>query len=110
MAPAAFADHPEVVIGTVEGSGFAQDCAAMNGGSGCYTPTTATVDVGGVVTMINNDATGSPHSFTAGTIDGFAQSPSGIFDSGILMVDETLEWTATETGAQYHTIVCYTFG
>ena len=98
MAPAAFADHPEVVIGTVEGSGFAQDCAAMNGGSGCYTPTTATVDVGGVVTMINNDATGSPHSFTAGTIDGFAQSPSGIFDSGILMVDETLEWTATETG------------
>ena len=98
MAPAAFADHPEVTIGTVEGSGFAQDCAAMNGGSGCYTPTTATVDVGGVVTMTNNDATGSPHTFTAGTIDGFAQSPSGIFDSGILMADETLEWTATETG------------
>ena len=98
MAPDAFANHPEVTIGTVEGSGFAQDCAAMNGGSGCYTPTTATVDVGGVVTMTNNDATGSPHTFTAGTIDGFAQSPSGIFDSGILMADETLEWTATETG------------
>ena len=98
MAPDAFADHPEVVITTVDESGNGNTCAVMNGGSGCYTPTTATVDVGGVVTMINNDATGSPHSFTAGTIDGFAQSPSGIFDSGILMADETLEWTATETG------------
>ena len=98
MAPDAFANHPEVSIGTVEGSGFAQDCAAMNGGSGCYTPTTATIDVGGVVTMTNSDPTGSPHTFTAGTIDGFAQNPSGVFDSGVLMADETLEWTATETG------------
>ena len=94
----AFANHPEVAIGTVEGSGFAQDCAAMNGGSGCYTPTTATVDVNGVVTMTNTDETGSPHTFTSGTIDGFAQNPSGVFDSGILMAGETLEWTATETG------------
>ena len=74
MAPAAFAT---VEIGTVEGSGFGQDCAVMNGGAGCYTPMIATVDVGGVVTMTNNDPTGSPHSFTAGTIDGFAQAPSG---------------------------------
>ena len=98
MAPDAFADHPFVGIGTVEGSGFAQDCAVMNGGSGCYFAMVSTVEVGGVVTMTNNDATGSPHSFTAGTIDGFAQSPSGIFDSGILMADESLEWIPTEAG------------
>jgi predicted secreted protein with PEFG-CTERM motif len=98
MAPAAFADHAEVAIGAVEGSGFGQDCAVMNGGAGCYTPMVATVDVGGVVTMTNNDPTGSPHSFTAGTIDGFAQAPSGEFDSGIIMADEFIEWTPTEAG------------
>ena len=98
MAPAAYADHAEVSIGAVDGSGFSQECAVMNGGDGCYTPMVATVDVGGVVTMTNNDPTGSPHSFTAGTIDGFAQAPSGEFDSGILMADESLEWTPTEAG------------
>ena len=98
MAPAAYADHAEVAIGAVDGSGFSQECAVMNGGAGCYTPMVATVDVGGVVTMTNNDPTGSPHSFTAGTIDGFAQSPSGEFDSGVLMADEFLEWTPTEAG------------
>ena len=98
MAPDAFADHSEVAIGTVEGSGFGQDCAVNNGGTGCYTPMVATIDVGGVVTMINNDPTGSPHSFTAGTIDGFAQSPSGVFDSGLLLADEALAWTPTEAG------------
>jgi predicted secreted protein with PEFG-CTERM motif len=98
MAPDAFADHPEVAIGTVEGSGFGTDCAVSNGGTGCYTPMVATVDVGGVVTMTNNDPTGSPHSFTAGTIDGFAQSPSGVFDSGLLLADEALTWTTTEAG------------
>ena len=98
MAPAAFADHAEVSIGTVDGSGFAQECAVMNGGAGCYTPMVATVDVGGVVTMTNSDSTGSPHSFTAGTIDGFAQNPSGEFDSGFMEADTTLEWIPTEPG------------
>ena len=98
MAPAAYADHAEVAIGAVDGSGFSQECAVMNGGAGCYTPMVATVDVDGVVTMTNNDPTGSPHSFTAGTIDGFAQAPSGEFDSGVLMADEFLEWTPTEAG------------
>ena len=94
MAPDAFANHPEVVIGTVEGSGFSQDCVA----DGCYTPTTATVDIGGVVTMINNDPTGSMHTFTAGTIEGFAQNPSGVFDSEFMAADTTFEWIPTEAG------------
>ena len=97
MAPDAFANHPEVAIATVDGSGFAQDCSAMNGGSGCYTPTTATVDVGGVVTMTNTDPTGV-HTFTSGTVDGFTPSPDGTFDSSVLMSGDAFEWTATETG------------
>ena len=98
MAPAAFADHAEVTIGTVEGSGFAQDCSVKNGGDGCYTPTVATVDVGGVVTMINNDPTGAMHTFTAGTVDGFTPTPSDAFDSSILNADGIYTWSPTEAG------------
>ena len=58
----AFADHSEVAITTVDESGFSQACV----NSGCYTPVTATVDVGGVVTMTNTDPTGV-HTFTSGT-------------------------------------------
>ena len=34
--------------------------------------------------MINSDSTAAMHSFTAGTVDGFTPSPSGIFDTGIM--------------------------
>ncbi|MBT5993856.1 MAG: hypothetical protein HOG69_05730, partial [Thaumarchaeota archaeon] len=74
VVPSAFADHPEVAITTVDESGFSQTCAASQGGSGCYTPSVATVDVGGVVTMTNTDPTGV-HTFTSGTVDGFAPNP-----------------------------------
>ena len=93
MAPDAFANHPEVAIVTVDESGFSQDCVD----SGCYTPVTATVDVGGVVTMTNTDPTGV-HTFTSGTVDGFTPSPDGTFDSSVLMSGDAFEWTATETG------------
>jgi len=56
MAPAAFADHAEVSIITVDESGFSQACVD----EGCYIPSVATVDVGGVVTMTNTD----PQEFT----------------------------------------------
>ena len=97
MAPAAFADHPEVAIVTVDESGFGTDCAESNGGSGCYTPLTATVEVGGVVTMTNTDPTGV-HTFTSGTVDGFAPSPDGTFDTGVLMSGDAFEWSPTEAG------------
>ena len=97
MAPAAFADHAEVSIITVDESGFSQACAASQGGPGCYTPVTATVDVGGVVTMTNTDPTGV-HTFTSGTVDGFAPSPDGTFDTGVLMSGDAFEWTPTEAG------------
>ena len=92
--PAAFADHAEVAIGTVEESGFSQDCAA---GDGCYLPMTATVDVGGVVTMTNTDTTGV-HTFTSGTVDGFTPSPDGTFDTGVLVSGEAMEWTPDTVG------------
>ena len=97
MAPAAFADHAEVTIVTVDESGFSQTCAASQGGPGCYTPVTATVDVGGVVTMTNTDPTGV-HTFTSGTVDGFTPSPDGVFDSGVLMSNDAFEWSPTEAG------------
>ena len=97
MAPAAFADHAEVTIVTVDESGFSQTCAASQGGPGCYTPVTATVDVGGVVTMTNTDPTGV-HTFTSGTVDGFAPSPDGTFDTGVLMSGDAFEWSPTEAG------------
>ena len=76
----AFADFDEVSIGAVEESGFSQACVE----TGCYTPSVATVDVGGVVTMTNTDPTGV-HTFTSGTVDGFTPSPDGVFDTGVLM-------------------------
>ena len=87
----AFADHPEVAIVTVDESGFSQTCAESQGGPGCYTPVTATVEVGGVVTMTNTDPTGV-HTYTSGTVDGFAPSPDGTFDTGILMSGDSFEW------------------
>ena len=93
MAPAAFADHAEVAIGAVEESGFSQSCVE----TGCYTPSVATVDVGGVVTMTNTDPTGV-HTFTSGTVNGFTPSPDGVFDSGVLMSNDAFEWSPTEAG------------
>ena len=97
---------PKLQLVTVDESGFSQE---SQGGTGCYIPSVATVDVGGVVTMTNTDPTGV-HTFTSGTVDGFAPSPDGIFDTGVLMSGDAFEWTPTQAGEQYHTIVCYTLG
>jgi predicted secreted protein with PEFG-CTERM motif len=104
MAPDAFADHSEVAIVTVDESGFSQDCVD----SGCYTPVTATIDVGGVVTMTNTDPTGV-HTFTSGTVNGFAPSPDGTFDSGVLMSGDAFEWIPTEAGEQPYYCMLHTW-
>ena len=92
MAPAAFADHAEVSIGTADGSGAPGSCDID-----CYTPSTATVDVGGVVTMINSDATGMMHTFTSGTGPGDELS-ANVFDSAYLMGDMSYAWTPEVAG------------
>ena len=93
MAPTAFADHAEVAIVTVDESGFSQACVD----DGCYVPLTATVDVGGVVTMTNTDPTGV-HTFTSGTVNGFTPSPDGIFDTSVLMSGDSFEWVPESAG------------
>ena len=108
MAPAAFADHPEVAITTVDESGFSQTCAASQGGSGCYTPSTATVEVGGVVTMTNTDPTGV-HTFTSGTVDGFAPSPDLVFDTSVLMSGDSFEWIPENAGEQPYYCMLHTW-
>jgi predicted secreted protein with PEFG-CTERM motif len=97
ISPAAFAEDSKVAIVTVDESGFSQACAASQGGSGCYTPSIATVDVGGVVTMTNTDPTGV-HTFTSGTVNGFSPAPDGTFDSSVLMSGDAFEWTPTQAG------------
>ena len=100
MAPAAFADHSEVTIGAADNSGIPTDCNVGwpdSTTSDCYTPSTATVDVGGVVTMINSDASMMMHTFTSGT--GLGDELSGVtFDSAYLTADMSYTWTPTEVG------------
>jgi len=78
--PAAFADPHG--IETADSDLAVPGCGETE--VGCYTPNILTVDVGHIVTMTNTDSTGI-HTFTSGTVDGFAPSPDGIFDSGMLM-------------------------
>ena len=49
----AFADHSEVTIETADNDLAAPGCLETE--IGCYTPNTAVVDVGGIVTMTNTD-------------------------------------------------------
>ena len=90
MTPTAFADHPEVTIVPAAGSG-APGCEDT--ADGCYIPSTATVDVGGVVIMSNTDS--AAHTYTSGTPEG---GPDGIFDTSLLMVNNSFEWNPTTVG------------
>ena len=92
MTPAAFADHSEVTIVPAAGSG-APGCEET--ADGCYIPGTATVDVGGVVIMSNTDS--AAHTFTSGTPEG---GPDGVFDTSLLMVNNSFEWNPTTVGEQ----------
>ncbi|MGH1522276.1 MAG: cupredoxin domain-containing protein, partial [Nitrosopumilus sp.] len=85
MTPAAFADHSEVTIVPAAGSG-APGCEDT--AEGCYIPSTATVDVGGVVIMSNTDS--AAHTYTAGTP---ADGPTGQFDTGLMIAGDSYEWT-----------------
>ena len=92
--PSAFAEN-EVTITTASGNLSVPGCEETP--EGCYTPNSVTVDVGEKVIMTNTDSAGI-HTFTAGTVDGFTPSPSGVFDSGILNADASFEYTADTEG------------
>ena len=82
--------YANVTIETTLGSG-APGCETTP--EGCYIPTTATVDVGGVVIMANTDT--AAHTFTSGIPDN---GPSGIFDTGLLMAANNFEWSPDTVG------------
>jgi predicted secreted protein with PEFG-CTERM motif len=91
--PAAFADpHP---IETADNDLAAPGCGETE--VGCYTPNVTTIELGHTVTMSNADSAGI-HTFTSGTVDGFAASPDGIFDSGILNADQSFDWVPDTPG------------
>ncbi len=88
--PAAYADHSEVTIVPADGSG-APGCEET--ADGCYIPTTATVDVGGVVIMSNTDT--AAHTYTSGNP---SDGPDGIFDTSLLMAGSSFEWSPDTVG------------
>jgi len=90
ITPAAFADHSEVTISTTLGSNV-PGCEET--AEGCFIPKEATVDVGGKVIFSNTDT--AAHTFTAGSA---TDGPSGEFDSGLVMVGNSYEWTPTTAG------------
>jgi len=87
IAPSAFAAHHEVTIENAPGSstpGCEPDC---------FIPTTATVEVGAIVTWANTD--NAAHTATAGSA---ADGPSGVFDSSLIMAGGSYSYTADTAG------------
>jgi len=103
--PAAFADPHGIETADNDLLTPAGDetCSATE--VGCYTPNTLTVKVGHIVTMTNTDGA-SPHTFTSGTVDGFAASPDGVFDSMFLMEGESFELDTTDMEAGNYPYYC----
>ncbi|MCJ8305751.1 MAG: PEFG-CTERM sorting domain-containing protein [Nitrosopumilus sp.] len=95
ITPAAFADHTEIAISTADNDLATPGC--LDTEVGCYTPNTTTVEVGGVIIMTNADEA-EIHTYTSGTVDGFAATADGTFDSGILQFGDSFEYTADTAG------------
>ncbi len=91
--PAAFADHSEVTIEPVAGSGISgcEDTA-----DGCYSPSTVTVDVGGKVIFSNTDV--KSHTFTSFIDLSDDTTVGNEFNTGLLQTGEFLEWSPDTVG------------
>ena len=88
----AFADHHEVTITPVSGSGSGPGCELTD--KGCYSPNTVTVYVGSLIIFSNTDSV--KHTFTSG-------SPSDNeigteFNSGMVEPGAYAEWTPENVG------------
>jgi plastocyanin len=96
MAPDAFADHHEITITPVAGSG-SQGCEKTE--EGCFSPNTVTVYVGSVIifsntdTTIHNFASGGPNDDVVGTV-----ADKNGFNTAIMNPGESATWTPTEAG------------
>ena len=91
MSPASFADHSEVTITPVPGSGASDSGCEVDG---CYNPSTATVDVGGVVIFSNTDT--ASHTFSSGVPSDDIIGTE--FNTGILEPGDSYEWIPENIG------------
>ena len=92
MSPASFADHSEVTITPISGSGSGSGCELTE--EGCYNPSIATVDVGGVVTFSNTDSVS--HTFSSGVPSDDVIGTE--FNSGMLAPGDSAEWIPENIG------------
>ena len=98
IAPDAFADHHEITITPVAGSGLDSSCEKTE--EGCFSPNTVTVYVGSVIifsntdTTIHNFASGGPNDDVVGTV----ADPVNGFNTAIMNPGESATWTPTEAG------------
>ncbi len=87
--PSAFADHTEATVSAPAGSSV-PGCEETDE---CFSPSTVTIDVGGVVTWSNDDT--AAHTVTSGSA---ADGPEGTFDSSLFMAGTTFDHTFAEAG------------
>jgi len=97
IVPAAFADHHEITITPISGSGLDSSCEKTE--EGCFSPNTVTVYVGSVIifsntdTTIHNFASGGPNDDIVGTV-----ADENGFNTAIMNPGESATWTPTEAG------------
>jgi plastocyanin len=91
MSPASFADHSEITITPMEGSGFPDSGCEVDG---CYSPSPATVDVGGLVIFSNTDIVS--HTFSSGVPSDDIIGTE--FNTGVLAPGDSSEWIPKNAG------------
>ena len=84
-----FADHMTASVSTPQGTSV-PGCEETNE---CFVPYEVTVDVGGVVTWLNDDS--AAHTVTSGSA---GDGPSGTFDSSMFMAGTTYSHTFDREG------------
>jgi len=89
LLPVAEGELVQVIMFT-EGSG-SPGCESTE--DGCYLPSTLVKEIGLSVIWANNDT--SPHTVTSGSP---GDGPSGYFDSGLMMGDDSFEFPFEEEG------------
>ena len=92
MSPASFAEHSEVTITPISGSGSGSGCELTE--EGCYNPSIATVDVGGVVIFSNTDSVS--HTFSSGVPSDDVIGKE--FNSGMLAPGDSAQWIQENIG------------
>ena len=88
--PSAFAENEVTIVPAVGSS--VPGCEETE--DGCYIPSTATVDVGGVVIFSNTD--NGIHTYTSGSLSD--DDAGSEFDSGMLQPDQSFEYTPENVG------------